>query len=375
MTGPSKSRIALLSTQLGGGIGRVNAHLSRCFHQQGFTVDVLLDKDWGHYVDYVRQDATVRRLRSTHAWTGIPELARYLRSARPAAVIADTPRLTHLAIRSARWARARPIVAAVVHSTYSLKFTELTERKRARRLRRMRSLYPLADRIIAVSAGVADDFAAYTGIGRERIEVIHNPVIPPGGITIDPGLDPCRPYRRPGESLIVGMGRLTAAKDFATLVRALARLRERRPARLVLFGDGGEHDRLAALAAELGLADAVVLAGHTDEPYAALAGADVFALSSQWEGFGNVLVEAMAVGTPVVATDCPNGPREILEDGRWGRLVPPGDDAALAEALDGTLADPPDGERLRAAVARFDSHRVARQYLDTLGLPSGAEGA
>ncbi len=364
----SNRRITLLSTELGGGIGRVLDHLSRCLVDEGFSVDVLIDKDSGHYTDNVRQHATVRRLRSTHAWTGVPQLALYLRRARPSAVITDTPRLTHLALRSARLAGTHPRVAVVIHSTYSMKFAELPAEKRTRRLHRMRRMYPLADRIIAVSRGVADDFADYTGIDRERIEVIYNPVIPPGGIPVARGVDPVSAFRRQGEALVIGMGRLTPAKDFPTLLRAFGRLRERRPARLVIFGDGEERDRLGALGAELGLGDFVTLAGHTDHPYAALAGADVFALSSRWEGFGNVLVEAMAVGTPVVSTDCPNGPREILEDGRWGRLVPPGDDARLAEALDYTLTDPPDAEQLRAAVARFDSSVIARQYLNTLGL-------
>lgn len=350
------------------------AHLSRCFSEAGFAVDMLLDRDWGPYVDSVGQYCTIRRLRSTHAWTGVPELAHYLRSEHPSAVITDTPRLTHLAVRSARWSRAGSCIAAVVHNTYSLKFTELPNTKRTRRLMRMRRLYPRADRIIAVSRGVADDFAAYTGIDRQRIEVIHNPAIPPAGISVDRDDDPVSSYRRPGEALVVAMGRLIPAKDFSTLIRALARAREQRPMQLVVFGEGPEHERLAALAARLGVADAVALAGHTGRPYAAMAAADLFVLSSRWEGFGNVLVEAMAVGTPVVATDCPNGPREILEDGRWGPLVSVGDDEALAGAMLATLADPPDASRLRAAARRFDSHVVAARYLQTLGLSPPAPG-
>jgi len=222
---------------------------------------------------------------------------------------------------------------------------------------------------------VAEDFAGYMGIDPDRIEVIYNPVLPPGGIQLEPDADPAAPFRRPGEALVVAMGRLVPAKDFATLIRAFAHLRTRRAARLVIFGEGEERERLTALIEELRLDASVALPGYTAQPYAALAGADVLALSSRWEGFGNVLVEAMAVGTPVVATDCPSGPREILEDGRWGRLVPPGDAATLADALDATLSSSTDGGQLQRAAARFDSRVIARQYLQTLGLAGAGSPA
>jgi glycosyltransferase involved in cell wall biosynthesis len=134
----------------------------------------------------------------------------------------------------------------------------------------------------------------------------------------------------------------------------------------VILGEGGERDRIESLAESLGVADDVWLPGFVDNPYKYMRRADVFALSSEWEGFGNVVVEAMACGTPVVSTDCPSGPAEILADGEFGRLVPVGDDGALADAVAATLDDPLPDDRLRARADDFSYDTIAGEYLDVL---------
>ncbi len=142
------------------------------------------------------------------------------------------------------------------------------------------------------------------------------------------------PWFETGElPVILGVGRLMEQKDFPTLIRAFAKVLKVRPSRLVILGSGKERSRLNALVHELGLQNHVAMLAFQNNPYAYMTKAAVFALSSAWEGFGNVLVEAMAQGTPVVSTDCKHGPREILDHGKHGLLVPVGDSQAMAEAI------------------------------------------
>ena len=238
------------------------------------------------------------------------------------------------------------------------------------RLRRgvVRALYPRTDALVAVSQGVADDIARMAGLDARRVTVIPNPIVTP---------DLERRAREPVEHrffgdgdppVILGVGRLVRQKDFATLVRAFALVRARRDARLLILGAGDPREaeterELRALIAALGLGSDVDLPGWVDNPVAYMTHADVFALSSAYEGFGNVVAEALAVGTPVVSTDCQSGPAEILEGGRHGRLVPVGDPRALADAILQTLAAPPDGARLRRRADRYRTERIVDEYL------------
>jgi glycosyltransferase involved in cell wall biosynthesis len=203
----------------------------------------------------------------------------------------------------------------------------------------------------------------------EKIKVIYNPVITPELFArAEEPLD--HPWFRPGEPpVVLGVGRLTQAKDFPTLIRAFALVRKERPARLMILGEGEERPKLEALVRELRLEEDVALPGFVDNPYKYMKRAAVFVLSSRWEGFGIVLVEAMALGTPVVATDCPSGPAEILENGKWGRLVPPGDPEALAKAILDTLEG--GVSRVKATTnvqKRFSMIAIVEQYLKVLGV-------
>jgi glycosyltransferase involved in cell wall biosynthesis len=213
---------------------------------------------------------------------------------------------------------------------------------------------------------VADDAARVTGVPRERITAIHNPVL---SLALrERGADPIDdPWLAPdGPPVILGVGRLVEQKDFPTLVRAFARLRARRSARLLILGEGPERAALERLVAELGVAADVRLRGRVPGAPAFMARAAVFVLSSAWEGFGRVLVEALAMGCPVVSTDCPSGPREILENGLYGPLVPVGDDAALAAAIESVLERPPERAALRKRAEDFSLERGVERYLAVL---------
>jgi glycosyltransferase involved in cell wall biosynthesis len=223
--------------------------------------------------------------------------------------------------------------------------------------------YPRADGIVAVSEGVADELAHYTGLARERISVIYNPVVTPAVYerAREPVTHPWFVERdRP---VILGVGRLADMKDFSTLLRAFARLRAGRAARLVILGEGKRRRALEALVKELGVAEDVDLPGWAGNPYPFMANADLFALSSRGEGLPNALLEAMAVGCPVVSTDCPSGPREILDGGRYGPLVAVGDDAGLARAMAETLDAPPARNVLMERAAMFSQERSADAHL------------
>ncbi|WP_261930666.1 glycosyltransferase [Rhizobium sp. NRK18] len=217
-----------------------------------------------------------------------------------------------------------------------------------------------ATRLIAVSEGVGRDLFE-RGAKKERITVIHNPLTPSSGMS---GPYPWRETLAAmgGGPVIITLGRLIPLKDHRTLLKAFSRLDPVRGYRLVVFGDGPLKDSLVAEAERLGIAERTLFPGYVKEPDACYACADLFVLSSVSEGFGNVLVEAMAAGVPVVSTDAPHGPREILADGRFGALVPVGDAAALAAAIEETLARPPAADELRARAADFSIDIVGDRY-------------
>ncbi|NLG65485.1 MAG: glycosyltransferase [Actinobacteria bacterium] len=224
-----------------------------------------------------------------------------------------------------------------------------------------RPIYGLADAIVAVSDGVAADFSSLTGIPTARIHTIYNPVLPLGWRTgraasaVHPWLAQ-KPMRT-----AVAMGRLHAQKDFSTLIRAVA-AEPCRDIRLVVFGIGEDRGKLTALCASLGVTSRVCLAGFTPDPLGQLQRADVFVLSSRWEGLPTVLVEALACGIPVVSTDCPSGPREILAGGRFGALVPVADREALAAAI-ARACTAPTPRAPAEWIAQFRTETVAARYV------------
>jgi glycosyltransferase involved in cell wall biosynthesis len=232
----------------------------------------------------------------------------------------------------------------------------------------IRRWYPHADAIIAVSCGVAEDVVVTSGVDPDRVHVVRNPVVGPDLDRLAeaaPDHEWLHPRNGP---VLLGVGRLTRQKDFPTLLRALARVRERTAVRLVVLGEGEDRERLQQLAGELGVAGAVDFHGFVDNPYGWMRRADLFVLSSAWEGSPNALTEALYLGTPVVSTDCRSGPREVLADGRYGPLVPVGDDTALARAIEATLADPLPASTLREAVREYTRERSTLHYLKVMGI-------
>jgi glycosyltransferase involved in cell wall biosynthesis len=225
--------------------------------------------------------------------------------------------------------------------------------------------YPLSDQMIAVSEGVADDVSQSLDLRRKDFEVVYNPVIDPETFERTEQTVEHAWFSDETTPVVLGVGRLVEQKGFSTLIRAFAEVKERRAARLVILGEGEKRPILERQTKRLGVESDIWMPGFVSNPLKYMARASVFVLSSRWEGLGNVLIEAMACGTPVVSTDCPSGPSEILKEGEYGRLVPVGDPSALAaaieEALDGKVPPAP-----RSGLDRFRRDTVTDQYLDIL---------
>jgi len=225
--------------------------------------------------------------------------------------------------------------------------------------------YRHADIVAGCSSAVADDIAKLSGLPRERVHVIYNPTDPEIEAKAQEPVD--HPWFKNSKiPVILCVARLDPQKDLPTLIRAFSFVRKERPARLAILGEGSERAKLEALVKELGLEGDVWMPGFVDNPFKFMKRATVFALSSKFEGFGMVIAEALAVGTPVVSTDCPSGPAEILGGGKWGKLVPVGDHEKLAEAILETIENPPDREKLKERGRNFSIDEVGGKWLKVL---------
>lgn len=363
--------LAVLVSELGkGGMGKMRIQLINALVESGLTVDLLFAKELSEY-STADLDPRVRivRLRTTNAISGVPQLAAYLRWNRPEALLTQRLRVNILAHRAKALARVPVRVYATINTHVSRALDNQTPTERKRRLRKTRRHFPKNDGLIGVSRGVADDFADLLGWRREAIQVAPNPVIRPDleELAKEP-VD--HPWFQPGEPpVVLGVGRLTTQKYFPDLIQAFAKLRQSHEARLVILGKGPRRAEIEEAAHEAGIEQHFELPGFAANPYAYMARSRMFVLSSGWEGSPNVLVEAMAVGTPVVATNCPSGPEEILEGGRQAPLVPVGDVEALAEAMERVWANPPDPGALKeSARSRYAPERSAEAFMRAMGL-------
>jgi glycosyltransferase involved in cell wall biosynthesis len=369
-TGVERPIALLLPSLAGGGAERMTINLARGLAESGHRVDLVLAQAVGPYRDLV--PSSVRRidLGRRQMVAALWPLVRYLRRERPRALLAAMNHASIVALWAARLAGTGTPVIAGVRSQLSV------EARRSPLLgdRLMpllaRVFFPWARAVVAVSAGVAEDLRTRIGLDATLIRVINNPVVTPDLAELAAEV-PSHPWlAEPSLPVILGAGRLTPQKDFSTLIRAFAHVRATRPARLVIIGEGPERRALEALVDRLDLADSVALPGFQSNPFACMRAASLFVLSSAWEGLPGVLIQAMACGTPVVSTDCPSGPREILDVGGTplGALVPVGDSRALADAMLNALAAPPAADILRRRAADFSMAKVAEQYLELLDL-------
>ena len=326
-----------LPSVCGGGAERVIVNLAQAMTERGLAVDLVLAAAEGVVLDHLPPEVRVVDLAAPRVLLSVGPLSRYLRRERPRVLVSSMGHANVAAIWAGRLARRATPVLVTEHNTLSQATQQKSRVPGYFWPPLIRIFYPWADSIVAVSRGVADDLARTSGLPRDRIEVVYNPVITPTMMAQAQEV-PTHPWFAPDQPpVILGVGRLTRQKDFLTLLRAFAEVRRCRTARLMILGEGEDRSALEALAAELGVADDVSLPGFQENAMAYMARSAAFVLSSAWEGLPTVLIEALAAGTSVISTDCPSGPREILQEGRLGTLVPVGDAAALATAILRTL--------------------------------------
>lgn len=367
MKNPPARRYAVFVPSLaGGGAQKVMVALVNEWAERGHTVDLVLGIAEGPFLPEVSSAVRIVDLKSARVLKSLPGLVRYLNRERPHAMLSAMSHTNVVALIARKIAYHRfRLVISERNSLHGADYLSSSLHQRVVRWL-MPRLYRDADAITVVAEAMKAELATAIRLDPNAIIAIPNPA---------PGQDTLRMLaaRPAGHSwlearscpVILGIGRLTDQKDFATLIDAFVLIRATQPAKLILLGEGEERSALERKIADAGLTEHVSLLGFVDNPYAFLSRSDVFVLSSRWEGFPNVLVQAMACGTPVVSTDCPTGPREILEDGRWGALVPVGEAAAMAAAILETLnaSHRPDVAR-RAGDYALES--IACTYLSVL---------
>lgn len=348
----SHKRIAVCLPDLGGGgAERVALQIVDELLDAGHEVDLVLVKAVGELLSLVPKRANIVDLGAKRIRGALLPLVRYFRRLRPDAMHVSMWPLTTIAIA----ARILSRVPVRVVTCEQVSFAAASALPRAAIALSAGFLYRFADHRTVVAEGALRDLAALTRIDRDRFEVIHNSVAIPDRIASTAEAE----ATWGGSPRIISVGSFKVQKNHALLLRAFARL-GKPSARLMILGEGPLRADLEALAEGLGIADQVILPGFAIDPWPYYASADLFVLSSDVEGLPLVLVEALAAGLPIVSTDCPSGPREVLDDGRFGTLVPTGDVAALASAMTETIDKPGNAGLRKKRAAKFAGNSIAR---------------
>jgi glycosyltransferase involved in cell wall biosynthesis len=363
-------RVAIFLIYLGGGgAERVVLNLALGLVKQGLAVDLVLSKAWGPHLWKVPNEVKIVDLKASNLLATQFALVRYLRQEQPTALLSAMHYANEIAILAKRFSGVSTRVVVSEHNTFSLAIKHTTKARRWLIPFFVRHFYPWADGIVAVSHGAARDLSQVTGLPLEKIRAIYNPVLTPE-ITEKSKETNNHPWLRSGEPpVVMGVGKLEAQKDYPTLIRAFARVKKVKPCRLMILGWGPDRTRLEALVHELGLDDDVIFLGYVENPYAYMAHTAVFVLSSAWEGLPTVLIEAMSLGVPVVSTDCPSGPAEILDNNKYGYLIPVGNDEELAKGILKVLSEEVKLVE-QAWLEQFTIEASTKQYLDVLGISS-----
>lgn len=360
--------IALFMPNLaGGGAERVMLTLGRAFVSRGFRVDLLLLQAEGELLDELPSGLKLVSLDVSKPRSSVWPLRGYLRKRRPAVLLSTLSQMNWAACLAVRLAGTDTRCIVREATQLSLVLAGLSVPGRWLRPQLLRWACRNAHHL-AVSKGTASDLSCVLRLPDGAVQVVYNPIIDSG--FFERAAEPVEhPWFREGEPpLILAVGRLHAAKGFDVLLDAFARLSRRVSTHLLILGEGPQRSALEARRHALGLDAVVALPGFVRNPLAYMSRASVFVLSSRREGLPGALIEALANGTPVVATNCPSGPAEILDGGRFGRLVSPDDPESLAEAL---LAALQGGDTIHAPgvwLRQFAVDTVVDRYLDLMDL-------
>jgi glycosyltransferase involved in cell wall biosynthesis len=357
-------RVAFVLPDLrGGGAERLTIDLMAGFVERGVAVDLVLQSAVGDLLPLVPDPVRIFDLAAPRLRYALTPLRRYYRQESPSGAIVAMWPLTVVGTLAALGLRPRPRLVVSDHCPVVQQYAGQPMAQIALRAS-LPWAYRLADGVVAVSAGLGRQIAGIALLPESAVTTVYNPVPAP----LRSGAASDKIWRRVGARRILSVGALKEAKNFPLLIEAFALVAEREDAVLAIVGEGEMRPALEALAARRGLAERIFFPGFTTTPGDWYAGADLFVLTSDYEGFGNVLVEAMHCGLGIVATNCVSGPGEILRGGKWGRLVPPGDAHRLAEAILEALSDRPDPVAQRTRAAEFSVERAVNAYARLLGL-------
>lgn len=307
-------------------------------------------------------------LGSSHAYSSLIPLKKYLEKEKPGFLISGKDKVNRVAFWANNFSKekSKQVFRYGTMPSIEIKNRGFFERKIQKFF--IKFAYPKVFKVFADSKGVMDDLSTYMEGKTQNLTVGPSPVIP-DSLSNEKFSRPEHPWYQPGEPpVILGVGELSGRKDFKTLLKAFSDLRSRRDCRLILLGKGRKKDELSQLSKELGIFRDVEFMGFVNNPYPFIYHASALALTSRWEGLGFVLIEAMALGTPVASTDCPSGPREILQEGKLGPLVKVGDWEELGKGLERILASPPSASTLKNAVKHYSVSQATNKFLAELGL-------
>ena len=356
--------IALFIPSLrGGGAERVWLKLSNGFAERGNKVDLIAAKAEGPYLKYISPKVRLIDLNASRVLLSLIPLATYLLTAKPSILISAMNHSNIVALLAKYLTFTSIPVIVSVRNHFSTQYLNLSGVDNNLIPVLARLLYPHADGIIAVSKGVSEDLSEALSLSQKSIQTIYNPIVTP-----DLYQKSQSTLRHPllsssNSPFILSVGRLTKQKDFPTLIEAFSKVRHKFDIHLVILGEGEERYSLKKMLKEMNLTNFVHLPGFAENPYLFMAHSKAFVLSSRWEGLPGVLIEAMAIGTPVVSTNCKSGPDEILENGKYGHLVPVGDSDKLAKAIIQTLDNPLSKITLKKRASDFSEEKIIDQYL------------
>ena len=350
-----------------GGIGHVMLNLMNEMSNYGLDVSILLNNPHIPELDHLDPRIEQIKLGDVSSFKRVVSLARYINDKNPDVILCNREPANRTAVLAKKISNKDVKLAFRVGMPMQQALRRRNFLKRWLRQSYIRFSYHRADVVIANAKGVAEDISVVTGIPFSQIKILPNPTV--GPLLFKKAKEDIEhPWLKEGEPpVIMGIGRLAKQKDFPTLIKAFALVNKKRDCRLMILGEGKERRALEQLIEELGISDSVSLYGFCPNPFALLKKASLFVLSSAWEGLPNVLIEAMALGIPLVAADCKSGPREILDGGKYGKLVEVGNVEQMAEAILNTLANPPSKAFLQQGAERYNASKCTYQYIKALG--------
>jgi glycosyltransferase involved in cell wall biosynthesis len=368
VTPTNPRKIALFAATSGhSGVETVIKNLVQGFSDLGYEVDLLTIRKHGPYLSDCPKNCRIIQFPTSHAYSSLPSLVRYLRKQRPVALLTDKEKVNLTAIWARALAGTQTRLAVRIGTTVSRDLQSRGWLERRTRRVSLRHFHNLADTVITPSEGAAKDLHQF-GVHPQRTRAIPSPIISSTmhRLAEEKDAHPCLLQKQ--NPVVLGVGELSKRKNFSYLLQGFATLRRNMPCRLLILGDGKQRESLRDEARAMEIEEDVILPGYVANPYKHMRLADVFVLASRYEGSPVVLAEALGLGLPVVSTDCPSGPREILQNGTYGELVPLDAPEELADALYRCLQWPPDPQKQRRGAEPFSVEQSIPKYLEAMGL-------